>query len=80
MSPETVMLFSGRATGKHLFGVTRCEQYVGLFVVFSSILGVCAPCGWSAGFGFLGPVLAIPLWCALASLGFPAGLFSSAVG
>ena len=74
------MYFSGKATGKHLFGVARCEQYVGPFVVFSLICKVLHRVVGLLGFGLQGPVLAFPLWCALASLGFPAGLFSSAVG
>ena len=78
-TPDTVKLFSGIATGKLLFGVARCDNVLLGFWVYRRFF-FSLHRGVGLGFGLLGPVLVVPLWCALASLGFPAGLFSSAVG
>jgi hypothetical protein len=76
---DTVKPFSGKATGKLLFGVARCDNVLYCFECFRRVFFYLHRVGGLV-FGLLGPVLGAPLWCALASLGFPAGLFSSAVG
>ena len=47
MTPDTVKLFSGNATGKLLFGVARCDNVLYVFWVFLSNFLWFAPCGWS---------------------------------
>ena len=67
MTPDTVKPFSGNATGKLFFGVTRCDNVLYCFWVFSSGFLGLALCGWS-GVWLPGPRFGGP---ALVCSGFP---------
>ena len=70
MSPDTVKLFSGNATGKLFFGVARCDnvlycfwEFRRFFCFLHRVVGLV--------FGLLGPVLVAPLWFAVVPWGSP---------